>query len=87
MKKNIEIKNCFEFICPENWNNFEKTDDENVRFCGSCEKQVFKATDKETLEELSKGKKCVAYFSGEKDTPFIMGETVPPMFNSDIQLD
>ena len=65
MEKNIEIKNCFEFICPENWNNFERTDDENVRFCGSCEKQVFKATDKETLEELSKGKKCVAFFSGE----------------------
>ena len=87
MKKNIEIKNCFEFVCPENWNNFEKTDDENVRFCGSCEKQVFKATDKETLEELSKGKKCVAYFSGEKDAPFLMGETVPPMYNSDIKLD
>ena len=50
MAKNIEIKNCFEFVCPENWNNFEKTDDENVRFCGSCKKQVFKATDKEILE-------------------------------------
>ena len=87
MKKNIEIKNCFEFVCPENWNNFEKTDDENVRFCGSCEKQVFKATDKKTLEELSKGKKCVAYFFGEKDTSFIMGETVPPMYNSDVLLD
>ena len=87
MKKHIKIKNCFEFVCPENWNNFEKTDDENVRFCGSCEKQVFKATDKEILEELSKEKKCVAYFSGEKDTPFIMGETVTPMYNSDVLLD
>ena len=87
MAKNIEIKNCFEFVCPENWNNFEKTDDENVRFCGSCEKQVFKATDEETLEELSKGKKCVAYFSGEKDAPLIMGETVTPIYNNDVLLD
>ena len=87
MSNNIEIKNCFEFVCPENWNNFEKTDNKNVRFCGSCEKQVFKATDKKTLRELSKGKKCVAYFSGEKDAPFIMGETVPPIYNSDIELD
>ena len=85
MSNNIEIKNCFEFVCPENWNNFEKTDDENVRFCGSCEKQVFKATDKETLKELSNGKSVL--FSSEKDTPFIMGETVPPMYNSDIELD
>ena len=87
MNKDIEIKNCFEFVCPENWNNFEKTDDKNVRFCGSCEKQVFKATDKETLKELSKKNMCVAYFSGEEDTPFIMGETVPPMYYSDIELD
>ena len=87
MSKNIAIKNCFEFVCPENWNNFEKTDDKNVRFCGSCQKQVFKANDKETLKELSKKNTCVAYFSGEKDTPFLMGETVPPISNSDIQLD
>ena len=52
MSNNIEIKNCFQFVCPENWNNFEKTDDENVRFCGSCEKQVFKATDEETPIDL-----------------------------------
>ena len=87
MKQSIEIKNCFEFICPENWNNFERTDDETIRFCGSCEKQVFKATDKETLEELSKGNKCVAYFFGEKDTPLIMGETVPPIYNGKIEPD
>ena len=87
MSDNIKIKNCFEFVCPENWNNFEESDDENVRFCCYCEKQVFKATEKETLEELSKGNKCVAYFSGEKDTPFVIGETVAPMYNNDIELD
>ena len=53
MNKNIEIKNCFEFVCPENWNNFEKTYDENVKFCCSCERQVFKASDKKTFHELS----------------------------------
>ena len=77
----------FEFLCPINWNNFERTDDEAVRLCGLGERQVFKATDKETFGELSKGNKCVVYFSDEKDTPFIMGEAFLPMDNFDIKLD
>ena len=43
MSNNIEIKNCFEFVCPENWNNFEKTDNKNVRFCGSCKETSFQS--------------------------------------------
>ena len=84
MNNNIEIKNCFEFVCPENWDSFEKTDNDRVRFCGSCQRQVFKAENKETLKQLSKEEKCVAYFSGEKNTPFIMGETIYPISNDDI---
>lgn len=86
MKEKFEIKNCFEFICPLKWENLEKTDSSNIRFCGSCEKQVFKATDLDTFQKLSDKNKCVAY-AGNDDIPIIMGETVPTMFNDDFPKD
>ena len=32
MNKNLDLKNCFEFICPEKWDNLEKSDNKSVRF-------------------------------------------------------
>ena len=61
MKENSEIKNCFEFICPLKWKNLETTDNNDIKFCGSCKKQVFKANDFETFLKLSKENKCIAY--------------------------
>ncbi len=87
MKIDLDIKNCFEYICPEEWDNLEKSDNESIRFCGSCEKQVFKATDKESFDKLVKGNKCVAYFPDEKNNPTYMGETVFPMFTKAIKFD
>ena len=58
MKDKFEIKNCFEFVCPLKWDNLEKTDNNDIRFCGSCEKQVFKATNKNDLSRLAKENKC-----------------------------
>ena len=84
--KDLYIKNCFEFICPEKWDNLEHTDNESVRFCGSCDKQVFKANDIKSLEKLSKENKCVAY-KGNDSSSGIMGETVYPIFLNDIELD
>ncbi len=81
-KKKFEIKNCFEFICPLKWDNLAKTDDKNVRFCGSCEKQVFKAKDLESFGKLSNENKCVAYVEND-GVPSIMGETIPPSLNND----
>ncbi len=87
MGKSLEIKNCYEFICPVDWDNLEKTDNQSIRFCGSCERQVFKASNKKTFHELSKQNKCVAYFSDEIEKPIYMGETVYPAFIKDIELD
>ena len=79
----FEIKNCFEFVCPLKWDNLEKTDNKNVRFCGSCEKQVFKATDLDSFSKLANENKCVAYIENE-GVPTIMGETIPPTLNNDL---
>ena len=86
MKEKFEIKNCFEFICPLKWENLEKTDNSNIRFCGSCEQQVFKATDLNSFEKLSDKNKYVAY-AGNEDIPIIMGETVPTRFTDDFLKD
>lgn len=83
----MDIKNCFEYICPEKWNNLQKTQNESIRFCGSCSKQVFKVKDKESFDKLAKQNKCVAYFSGERSSPSIMGETVYPVLPSKIDLN
>lgn len=76
MKDKFEIKNCFEFVCPLKWDNLEKTDNNNIRFCGSCDKQVFKASDLESFSKFANENKCVAYIESD-GVPPIMGETVP----------
>ena len=78
MKDKFEIKNCFEFVCPLKWDNLEKTDNNDIRFCGSCEKQVFKASDLDSFSRLANENKCVAYI-GNEGVPTIMGETIPPV--------
>ena len=60
MKNKFEIKNFFEFVCPLKWDNLDKTDDKNVRFCSSCKKQVLKAADLDSFNRLAYENKCVA---------------------------
>ena len=81
MKQKFEIKNCFQFVCPLEWDNLEATDDKNIRFCNSCEKQVYKAKDLNSFQELSDKNKFVAY-KKDKSTPTIMGEPIPVIFNN-----
>ena len=76
MKEKFEIKNCFEFVCPLKWENLENTSKKDVKYCGSCDKQVFRAKDYVAFKKLSEENKCVAYRVVE-DSPGIMGETVP----------
>ena len=83
MKNKFEIKNCFEFVCPLKWDNLEKTYNNDIRFCGSCEKQVLKASDLESFNKLANDNKCVAYIENE-GVPTIMGETIPPTLNNDL---
>ncbi len=34
------IKEHFSFICPNQWHEMQETDDERIRYCDSCEKNV-----------------------------------------------
>ena len=87
MNDEIIIKNCFQYICPEKWDNLEQGDNKNIRFCGSCEKQVYKANNKKSFNNFLKEDKCIAYFSNQNDVPVFMGEPIHPILNEDIKLD
>jgi len=71
-----KVQDCFEFICPERWDNLEPTDDPSIRSCSQCERNVYKATNKAKLLEFGKEGKCVAYFQYEE---FLMGKVIMPV--------
>ena len=77
-----KVQDCFEFVCPELWDNLEKTEDKNVRSCNSCEKSVYKATNKEKMYQLAGEGKCVAFFEYERMT---LGIVRPPELNFDLK--
>ena len=77
-----KVQDCFEFVCPELWNKLEKTEDKNVRSCKSCEKSVYKATNKEKMYQLADEGKCVAFFEYERMT---LGIVRPPELNFDLK--
>jgi len=58
--KEIDVINCFEYKCPMKWTKLKKTNNEDQRYCGACDKVVFKAETVEEAEKLSLESKCVA---------------------------
>ncbi len=56
-----EIFNCdFVFKCPQQWDKMAETENEGIRFCGECQKNVYFADSPEVLNQLSREGKCVA---------------------------
>ena len=56
------------------FNFFDRS--KNIRLCGSCDKEVYKASNLESFSKLADENKCVAYIE-RKVVPTIIGETVP----------
>jgi hypothetical protein len=62
----IPILNCtVEFECPKTWADLARTEQPNVRHCGTCEKDVTHCTTQEQLDELAKQGACVAFRSSK----------------------
>lgn len=58
---NEKIVNCdFVFKCPQAWDKMAETENEGIRFCGECQKNVYFADSPEVLNQLSREGKCVA---------------------------
>jgi hypothetical protein len=84
LKLKDKIINCdFEYKCPLQWENLPKSDSSNVRFCSSCEKNVYFAHSQNELENLAKAGKCVAFNPTNdkyifQEVPPLMGMVAPP---------
>jgi hypothetical protein len=55
-----EIKNCFKFKCPKDWEKLDQTDDLGIRYCSSCQKNVYFSKDEAMALDYAKQGKCVA---------------------------
>jgi len=56
------IENCMavEFECPRDWGSLATTEKRNVRYCGSCEKQVFYCSTVDDARRHTQRGHCVA---------------------------
>ena len=80
MKKRVyKVKDCFKSQCPQSWSLLENTNSTSIKFCGECQKSVYKATNRKKLLEYANEGKCVAYFHYEE--PMYLGEVIPPQNN------
>ena len=61
MPNRLTIRNCkFAFKCSASWDSLEETDEEDIRFCNDCQKEVFFCENDDILVELVKLNRCVA---------------------------
>ena len=55
-----KITNCeFTYKCPLDWNSFDETDEDSVRFCNECSKKVFRIFSPHDLYEHALKGDCV----------------------------
>jgi hypothetical protein len=61
MPEKLTIRNCkFAYKCSAKWNNLQETEDESIRFCDECQKEVFFCDSDDTLISLVKLNRCIA---------------------------
>jgi hypothetical protein len=78
MQVKMDIAHCeVKFQCPLIWDNLAQTNDDKVRFCDTCQENVYMVED---IENFPKDKKCVMIrfqkLGGERVE--IMGDIAPP---------
>jgi hypothetical protein len=55
------IEDCeFKFKCPRTWEQLSATDDDDKRYCGSCERVVHRCDHPMLIELHAKADHCVA---------------------------
>lgn len=61
-KNNKLIENCPFQSCTRTWKSLKRTNDEHIRFCVDCEKNVHYTKEEKEFVQLVKEGKCVAFF-------------------------
>ena len=78
-KQQTTIENCkFAFKCPLNWDALTETDDSEVRYCGSCEQNVYLCYDSDEAHSRAERGQCVALQPLEADRETLVGLIEPP---------
>ena len=68
----ITIRNCkFAYKCDKQWFELLDTKDRNVKFCSTCQQEVFYCNTDEALVEAIKNNKCVCI-----ETPYLTVRTM-----------
>lgn len=83
LKSKDKIINCtFEYKCSLDWNNLEKSESNDIRFCSNCEKNVYFAHSQSELNQFASEGKCVAFnpepINTFPDVPPLMGVIAKP---------
>ncbi|WP_462137562.1 hypothetical protein [Candidatus Mycalebacterium sp.] len=61
------IENCeFAFKCPLLWESLSETEDEKIRFCGECKRNVYICENDEELTKHAQRGDCVAVIKEQR---------------------
>ena len=74
MSNELTIRNCtFAFKCNARWEKLEQTENDEIRFCDDCQKEVFLCLDDDILVKNVMLNRCVAiYKSGYLSPRFLV---------------
>ena len=61
------FSNCELRLCSQTWRILDKNNDENIRHCQECNKDVFKAKNMKEMEKITSEGNCIAYFNDRKE--------------------
>ena len=63
-----EIFGCeLKFSCPMEWSELDRTNNDSVKFCQECEKNVYRVRTREETIIRAKQGQCVAYIPDDID--------------------
>jgi hypothetical protein len=80
MKNTISIRNCtFAFQCTAKWQQLDETEDEDIRFCNDCQREVYYCFDDDDLARCVKLNRCVAFKRNceDIDDHILLGDISP----------
>ena len=68
------IRNCvFAFKCTAKWNELMSTEDDKIRFCSECQKEVHLCEDDQELVKSVRLNRCIAIY---RDGDMVLGDLI-----------
>lgn len=76
MLKTNSIRNChFAFKCNAKWDELVHTQDDDIRFCSGCEREVYFCHSDDELAEAIRLNRCIAIQQYSDSEP-LLGEPI-----------